>query len=82
MAKKHRDILTESYHFLVHLPNACSSWSWAMAKPQTWNSTQVSHAVAGTQALRHHLWPPQVLDGRKLELETELGLKASTSNSG
>lgn len=43
---------TETFHLLVHSPNACNSWDEARLNPEGRNSIQCSHVGGTTQAHR------------------------------
>lgn len=59
----------------VHSPNICNSWHLLGQKRDLGSQFGSPTRVAGTKYSRHHLLPPRVCTGRKLESDAELGLQ-------
>lgn len=71
MNERGREII---FHLLVHFPKAQTIWGPARPKVEARSSVHVCHAEGRAQALEHHLRPPRVLTGRKVESDEEYGI--------
>lgn len=72
---------SESYHLLIHHPNACNIWDWTIHKQGAGTQCTSHMWMARTESLELSQAASQGTVSRKLELRVELGLESRLSDT-